>query len=38
MDVEELLGQMTLEEKCAQLGGVWYSALLVEGRLDQSRM
>ena len=38
MDVEELLGQMTLEEKCAQLGGVWYSALLVEGQLDESRM
>ena len=38
MDVDELLGRMTLEEKCAQLGGVWYSALLVDGQLDDSRM
>jgi beta-glucosidase-like glycosyl hydrolase len=29
---------MTLEEKCAQLGGVWFSDLLVDGRLDDERM
>ena len=29
---------MTLEEKCAQLAGVWYSQLLVEGELDDERM
>ena len=38
MDVEGLLERMTLEEKCAQLGCVWYSALLVEGKLDEERM
>ncbi len=38
MDVDELLGRMTLEEKCAQLGGVWFSALLVDGELDEARM
>ena len=38
MDVDELLGTMTLEEKCAQLGGVWFSDLLVDGELDDARM
>ncbi|HET9542487.1 MAG TPA: glycoside hydrolase family 3 N-terminal domain-containing protein [Acidimicrobiales bacterium] len=38
MDVDDLLGQMTLEEKAAQLTGVWYSDLLVEGQLDDERM
>ncbi len=37
-EVEALLGRMTLEEKCAQLGGVWYSALLVEGQLSDELM
>ena len=30
--IEELLGEMTLEEKCAQLGGVRGGALLDEDR------
>lgn len=38
MDVTGLLERMTLDEKCAQLGGVWFSALLVEGKLDDGRM
>jgi hypothetical protein len=29
---------MTLEEKAAQLTGVWYADLLVEGQLDDERM
>jgi beta-glucosidase len=29
---------MTLEEKCAQLGGAWFSFLLSEGELDPERM
>ena len=38
MNVDELLDRMTLEEKCAQLTGVWYADLLVEGKLDDERM
>ena len=38
MDVDDLLGRMTLEEKVAQLTGVWYPDLLVEGQLDDERM
>jgi hypothetical protein len=38
MDVGNLLGQMTLEEKVAQLTGVWYADLLVEGQLDDEGM
>jgi beta-glucosidase len=38
MNIDDLLGSMTLEEKCAQLAGVWYTELLVEGRLDEARM
>ena len=38
MDVDDLLGRMTLEEKVAQLTGVWYPDLLVEGQLDEERM
>src|SRR6476469_4454769 len=29
---------MTLEEKCAQLGSVFFSSLLVEGELDETRV
>src|SRR5687767_12029404 len=29
---------MTLEEKCAQLAGVWFSWLLVDGELDEAKM
>ena len=36
--VESLLEGMTLDEKCAQLGGVWYSWLLVDGELDEGLM
>ncbi len=38
MDLDDLVGRMTLEEKVAQLTGVWYTDLLVEGRLDDDRM
>jgi hypothetical protein len=38
MDVDELLARMTLEEKCAQLGGVCYTQLLVQGQLDDGPM
>lgn len=36
--VEDLLGQMTVEERCAQLGGAWFSRLVVGGELDDGRM
>jgi beta-glucosidase len=38
VDIEEIMADMTLEEKCAQLGGVWYSWLLVDGQLDDRLM
>jgi hypothetical protein len=38
IDIEEIRADMTLEEKCAQLGGVWYSWLLVDGQLDKGLM
>lgn len=34
---EDLLSQMTLDEKLAQLGGAWASRLFTEGRLDRDR-
>ena len=34
MNVDELLGRMTLEEKVAQLGGVWVTALVADDRFD----
>ncbi|HEY5887901.1 MAG TPA: glycoside hydrolase family 3 N-terminal domain-containing protein [Acidimicrobiales bacterium] len=34
MDVEALLQEMTLEEKCAQLGATWFTGMLVDGALD----
>ncbi|HET7486998.1 MAG TPA: glycoside hydrolase family 3 N-terminal domain-containing protein [Acidimicrobiales bacterium] len=33
-----LLARMTLGEKLAQLGGVWYPSLLVDGRVDDGRL
>lgn len=36
--VDDLLAQMTLVEKCAQLGGAWFSRLVVDGALDKKRM
>jgi beta-glucosidase-like glycosyl hydrolase len=38
MDVDELLARMTLDEKSAQLGGVWFSSLFVDGELDDGRL
>ena len=38
MDIDELLQQMTLEEKCAQLGGVWFSDLFTAGQFDEAKM
>jgi len=38
VDIEVLLRRMTLEEKCAQLGAVWFSTLLVDGELYDERM
>jgi beta-glucosidase len=35
---EELLADMTLDEKCAQLGGAWFSFLVSDGELDPARM
>jgi beta-glucosidase len=37
-DIDELLGWMTLEEKCAQLGGAWFSGLVAGGELSTDRM
>jgi beta-glucosidase len=36
-DVDELLGQMTLDEKLAQLGGVWVTDLVDERGFDAER-
>src|SRR5215471_3610442 len=38
IDVDELLSRMTLEEKCAQLGGAWLSELTRNGEPDEERM
>lgn len=37
-DVDDLLDRMTLEEKCAQLGGAWFSRLVTNGELDREQM
>ena len=37
-DIDELLTRMTLEEKCAQLGCMWFSGLLVDGDLALDRL
>ena len=37
-DIDELMARMTLEEKCAQLGCMWFSGLLVEGDLALDRL
>jgi beta-glucosidase len=36
--VKELLGEMTLDEKIAQLGGVWLPALVDDDRFDPDRV
>jgi beta-glucosidase len=36
--VDDLLARMSLDEKCAQLGGRWYSGLATDGRPDPSKM
>ena len=38
VEVDELLARMTLEEKCAQLAGAWFSSLFVSGELEPERM
>ena len=35
--VDDLLRRMTLEEKLAQLGGVWLAELVTNDRLDVAR-
>ena len=37
-DIDELMTRMTLEEKCAQLGCMWFSGLLVDGQLALDRL
>ena len=37
-DIDELMTRMTLEEKCAQLGCMWFSGLLVDGELALDRL
>ena len=37
-DIDELMTLMTLEEKCAQLGCMWFSGLLVDGDLALDRL
>lgn len=36
--VDDLLARMTVEEKCAQLGGAWFTRLVSDGDLDGERM
>ena len=36
--VADLVGRMTVEEKVAQLGGVWLTALIDDGSFDASRV
>ena len=38
LEIDELLSEMTLEEKCAQLGSAWFATMLVDGTLDEDRM
>ena len=37
-DVDELMTRMTIEEKCAQLGCVWFSALMANGKFAPNRL
>src|ERR1700722_17634363 len=37
-DIDELMTRMTVEEKCAQLGCMWFSGLLVGGELALDRL
>jgi beta-glucosidase len=37
-DIDELMTRMTLEEKCSQLGCMWFSGLLVNGELALDRL
>ena len=37
-DVDELLAQMTVEEKCAQLAGVWFAELATDEELDAEKL
>jgi beta-glucosidase len=37
-DIDELMTRMTLEEKCAQLGCMWFSGMLVDGELALDRL
>jgi beta-glucosidase len=37
-DIDELMTRMTLEEKCAQLGCMWFSGLLVDGDIALDRL
>ena len=37
-DIDELMTRMTLEEKCAQLGCMWFSGLLVAGEIAVDRL
>lgn len=34
VDIDDLLAQMTLDEKLAQLGGAWITALVGDGGFD----
>lgn len=35
--VDDLLGRMTIEEKTAQLGAIWFSDFIVDGEFDDDR-
>jgi beta-glucosidase len=37
-DIDELMTRMTLQEKCAQLGCMWFSGMLVDGELALDRL
>ena len=37
-DVDELLAKMTIEEKCAQLAGVWFAELATDHVLDPAKL
>ncbi|MFN8025795.1 MAG: glycoside hydrolase family 3 N-terminal domain-containing protein [Acidimicrobiia bacterium] len=38
MNADDLLSQMTIEEKCAQLACVWFNWLLVDGEVDDGKL
>ena len=38
IDVDELLSQMTVEEKCAQLAGVWFAELATDHLPDPAKL